>query len=90
MNWTSLIIQIPVVALFAYVVIQIINIFMSSMHKRDEAYLASLSSITSQIIKLSESDIEHTLELQHHDAVTNDKLEDIKKRIGSRSRRFSA
>ena len=90
MNWESLAIQIPIVLIFSYVFIKLINLFMSSMHKRDEAYLAAINSITSQMTKMNESNIEHASACQLHDETTNAKLEDIKKKMGSRSRRLSA
>jgi len=49
MDWSSLIIELPLVAAFIWYSLELNTRYQKSMDKRDEAYLATLEKISQQI-----------------------------------------
>jgi hypothetical protein len=75
MNWEpafNLLIQVPLVGLFAWVMLEIDKRNKASQEKRDAQYMQSLSAITAVLTKLNMS-------FERHDERMVNALEDLKR-----------
>jgi hypothetical protein len=66
MDWTNLVVQVPIVAAFIWYSLEQQKRFAASMDKRDEAYLAALDKISCRIEKHDDHSVDHDKHCVEH------------------------